>query len=178
MYFHNLNVPNYKYYTSSVIIGIGNMCNIVISMGLTLELLERFAEHLNVGIVLVDNDNKIILFNKLAGEMLQQDPETRIGSSILRCHGEVSEKPVLKMIEDLKNRVMDHYEGWVNFRGRMLYEFIYPLWDENGECVAIVEELHDAYEKSEYLKAKGEWEEIHVSGLGEKSPRSPHQMVR
>ncbi len=65
---------------------------------MTLKLLEKFADNVNVGIVLVDNDDKIILFNKKAGEMLLQDPESRIGSSILRCHGEVSEKPVMKMI--------------------------------------------------------------------------------
>ena len=144
---------------------------------MTLELLEKFADNMNVGIVLVDNDDKIILFNKMAGEMLQQNPESRIGSSILRCHGEVSEKPVMKMITDLKNRVMDHYDGWVNFKGRMLYEYIYPLWNSNGEFLAIVEELHDSKEKAEYLKMKGKWQELHISGLGEKTPRSPHEKV-
>lgn len=146
-------------------------------MKLTLNLLEEFAENLNVGIVIVDNEDRIILFNKLAGEMLQQDPQSRIGTSILRCHGEVSEEPVLKMIKDLKNRIMDHYEGWVNFKGRMLYEYIYPLWNEESNCIAIIEELHDATERAEYLKTKGEWKDLHVSGLGEKAPRSPHESV-
>lgn len=146
-------------------------------MKMTLELMEKFAEHLNIGIVIVDNDDKFILFNKKAGEMLQQSPESRIGSSILRCHGEVSEKPVMKMITDLKNQVMDHYEGWVNFKGRMLYEYIYPLWDESGNCIAVIEELHDAAEKAEFLKLKGKWEDLHISGLGEKAPRSPHEKV-
>jgi len=40
-------------------------------MNVTLEVLEKFAENLNIGIVIVDNDDKIILFNKLAGEMLR-----------------------------------------------------------------------------------------------------------
>lgn len=146
-------------------------------MNVKLPILEKFAENLNIGIVIVDNDDKIILFNKLAGEMLQQDPDSRIGTSILRCHGEVSEKPVMKMFEDLRNRVMEYYEGWVDFKGRMLYEYIYPLWDENGVCLGIVEELHDASEKSEYLKMKGEWKDLHISGLGEKAPRSPHEQV-
>lgn len=144
---------------------------------MTRELLELFAENINVGIVLVDNDDRIILFNKMAGEMLQQDPTSRIGTSILRCHGEVSEIPVMKMISDLKNRVMEHFEGWVNFKGRMLYEYIYPLWSSNGECLAVVEELHDAAEKAEFLKLKGKWKDLHISGLGEKAPRSPHEKV-
>jgi len=144
---------------------------------LKIDVLRNIVDNLNIGIVIVDSDNMITLFNKLAGEMLQQEPSKRIGSSILRCHGEISEGPVLKMISDLKNRVMDHYEGWVNFRGRMLFEYIYPIWDSKGECVGIVEELHDAAEKAGYLKMKGEWKEIHVSGQGEKSPRSPHEQV-
>ncbi len=143
----------------------------------SLDVLKKVAGNLNIGVVVVDNDNRIVLFNGLAGEMLQQDPNSRIGSSIMRCHGKVSEAPVAKMIMDLRNRVMDHYEGWVNFKGHMLYEYIYPIWKSNGECLAIVEELHDAAEKAEYLKMQGKWKDIHVSGLGEKSPRSPHERV-
>ncbi len=149
----------------------------VMDVMLKLDGLKNVVENLNIGVVVVDNENTIVLFNRIAGEMLQQEPNNRIGSSILRCHGEVSEGPVLKMVSDLKNRVMDHYEGWVNFRGRMLYEYIYPLWTSTGECVGIVEELHDAAEKAGYLKMRGEWKEIHVSGQGEKSPRSPHEQV-
>ena len=77
------------------------------------------------------------------------------------------------MIDDLKNGVMEKFEGWVNFRGRMLYEYIYPLRDDAGNYLGVVEELHDAAEKAEYLKIKGDWKDIHISGLGEKSPRTP-----
>jgi DUF438 domain-containing protein len=146
-----------------------------LTMTIHLDALKLVVDDLNTGIVVIDNDDKIILFNRLAGEMLQQEPESRIGSSIYRCHGEISEGPVAKMISDLRSGVMDHYEGWVNFRGRMLYEYIYPLRDSQGICLGIVEELHDAAEKAGYLKMKGEWKEIHISGLGEKTPRSPHE---
>ncbi len=139
-----------------------------------LEVLQQVVENLNVGIVVVDSGNNITLFNRLAGEMLQQEPSTRIGTSILRCHGEVSEGPVLKMLEDLRTRAMEKYEGWVNFKGRMLFEHIYPIWGTDGTCLGIVEELHDAGERAEYLKLKGDWKNIHVSGIGEKSPRRPH----
>jgi DUF438 domain-containing protein len=146
-------------------------------MKMTLEFFEKFAENLRVGIVIVDNDDKIVLFNKVAGEMFQMDPKTRIGSSILRCHGEVSEKPVLKMLSKLKNRNLEYIEGWDNFKGRLLYHYIYPLWDDNGVCLGVVEELYDGTEKAEYLKMKGEWKDLHVSGLGKKAPRTPHEHV-
>ncbi|MHA1907765.1 MAG: PAS domain-containing protein [Candidatus Thorarchaeota archaeon] len=143
-------------------------------MTVSYEFLSKFADQMNVGIVLVDSKNTIILFNKLAGEMLRQNPEERIGSSILRCHGEVSEGPVLKMINEMRNGVLEKYEGWVNFRGRILFEYIYPIWDDDGNYIGVVEELHDAAEKAEFLKTKGDWKDIHVSGLGEKSPRTPN----
>jgi PAS domain S-box-containing protein len=138
------------------------------------EFLGKFVDAMNAGIVLVDPSNQIVLFNRLAGEMLQQIPEDRIGTSLLMCHGEISEENVLKMITDMRTRKMEKYEGWVNFRGRMLYEYIYPIFGANGDFLGIVEELHDASEKAEYLKSRGEWRDIHVSGIGEKSPRSPH----
>ncbi|MFW9910529.1 MAG: PAS domain-containing protein [Candidatus Thorarchaeota archaeon] len=139
-----------------------------------MDFLTKLIDEMNVGIVLINHENKIIHFNKIAGEMLQQNPEDRLGTSILRCHGAISEENVLRMINDLRNGVMEKYEGWVNFRGRMLYEHIYPIRNSEGEYLGIVEELHDAKEKAEYLKNKGEWKDIHISGLGEKSPRDPH----
>jgi PAS domain S-box-containing protein len=138
------------------------------------EFLGKFVDTMNAGIVLVDPGNQIVLFNRLAGEMLQQVPEDRIGTSLLMCHGEVSEENVLKMITDMRTGKMEKYEGWVDFRGRMLYEYIYPIFGDCGEFLGIVEELHDASEKAEYLKSRGEWKDIHVSGIGEKLPRSPH----
>ncbi|TFG11453.1 PAS domain-containing protein [Candidatus Thorarchaeota archaeon] len=147
--------------------------SLVDTMILDAKLLQNTIESLHVGIILVDNDNRIILFNRIAGQMLQQKPDDRIGTSILRCHGEVSEKPVKEMLSNLRSGKMEKYEGWVNFRGRMLYEHIYPLFDSTGDCIAVVEELHDAKEKAAYLKTKGHWKDIHVSGIGEKAPRTP-----
>ncbi|MFO7837034.1 MAG: PAS domain-containing protein [Candidatus Thorarchaeota archaeon] len=138
-------------------------------------ILRELLDKLHIGIVLVGNDDKILAFNKMAGEMLQQDPEDRIGTSIFRCHGEPSEEPVRKMLNDMRNGRMESYEGWVNFQGRILFEYIYPLPGPDGECHLVVEELHDAAEKVEYLKSIGEWELIHVSGVGEKAPRPPER---
>jgi PAS domain S-box-containing protein len=126
-------------------------------------------------VVVIDKDNRIVLFNKLAGEMLNQDSESRIGTSILRCHPERAEQGVLKMIDQMKTGELKEYEGWVNFAGRVLYEYIYPLHDESGNYIGAVGEMHDASEKAEFLRAKGEFEKPEMHGLGESSPRSPRQ---
>ena len=88
--------------------------------------LHSVLDHLNVGLVVVDPDDRIVLFNRLAGEMLHEDPAERCGSTILSCHPRESEGKVEKLMGDLRTGALDHYEGWVNYQGRMLYEYIFP----------------------------------------------------
>lgn len=142
-------------------------------MKLTIDTLKQTIDTLHIGIVLVDNDDKVVLFNRVAGEMLKQEPASRVGTSIYRCHAEVSEPAVRKMLTDIRSGALKYYEGWVNYLGRMVYEHIYPVRNERGECILVLEELHDAAEKAEYLKSTGEWKDVHVSGIGAKAPRSP-----
>lgn len=84
-------------------------------MALSSEVLTNIINTLNVGVAVIDDNNDIILFNRIAGEMLQQDPEARVGTSILLCHPERAEPGVLKMIEQLRTGEIDKYEGFVNF---------------------------------------------------------------
>jgi len=135
-----------------------------------LQLLDR----IHAGVVVIDNGNKIVVFNELAGKMLNQDGQTRIGTSLLLCHPERAEPGVLKMIDQMKSGELDEYEGWVNFAGRILYEYIYPLRNDDGRYIGAVAELHDGKEKAEYLKTKGEFQMPDMHGLGDSSPRSPH----
>jgi PAS domain S-box-containing protein len=143
-------------------------------MKLTSDRLLDLLNRMHAGVVVIDKDDKIIVFNKLAGEMLNQDPKGRIGTSILLCHPERAEPGVLKMINQMKSGELKEYEGWVNFGGRVLYEYIYPLHDKNGNYIGAVGEMHDGTEKAAYLMAKGEFEMPEMHGLGESSPRSPN----
>ncbi len=143
-------------------------------MKLTSERLLHLFDRMHAGVVVIDKDNKIVLFNELAGEMLNQDPKNRIRTSILLCHPERAEPGVLKMINQMKTGELKEYEGWVNFAGRILYEYIYPLHDESGNYIGAVGEMHDAPEKAQFLKSKGEFEMPEMHGLDESSPRSPH----
>ena len=43
-------------------------------MEISLEFLQTIIDHLRIGVVVIDTDNKIALFNREAGEMLQVDP--------------------------------------------------------------------------------------------------------
>jgi hypothetical protein len=135
------------------------------------DFLHSVLEHLHVGLVFVDSDRRIVLFNRLAGEMLHEDPAERLGSTILSCHPSESEGQVEKLIGELRAGALDHYEGWVNYRGRMLYEYILPVRGPDGEYLGMIDELHDAADRVEMMRRLGEWKDVHVSGVGARAPR-------
>jgi len=141
-------------------------------MSLDFETLKLLLENLNVGICVLDQDDRIVIFNRKVAEQLQQE-EDRVSSSILRCHPERAEPGVLKMIGELKSGKLEKYEGWVHFIGRYFYEYIYAIRDDRGNHLATVMELHDAAERAEYLKMSEGWKPPPEHGRGESSPRSP-----
>lgn len=141
-------------------------------MPFNLDALRLLVENLNVGICVLDTEDRIVIFNRKVAKQLQQD-EDRVNSSILRCHPERAEPGVLKMISELKSGKLEKYEGWVHFLGRIFYEYIYAIRDRDGNHLATVMELHDATEKAEYLKITEDWKSPPEHGRGESSPRSP-----
>jgi DUF438 domain-containing protein len=141
-------------------------------MTLDIDTMRRLVEDLNVGICVLDKDDRIVIFNPKVAEQLQQDVD-RVNSSILRCHPERAEPGVLKMIGDLKSGKLDKYEGWVHFIGGYFYEYIYAIRDDNGNHLATVMELHDAADRAKYLRMTEGWEPPPEHGRGESSPRSP-----
>ncbi len=142
-------------------------------MEISLEFLQEVLDHLRIGLVVIDPDNTIVLFNRQAGEMLGEDPQARVGSTIMSCHPHESEPAVKKLIDDIKLGAISHYEGWVNYQGRILYEYIYPIRDPDGTFMGMIEELHDAAERSQLMQRLEEWEDVHVSGIGRRAPRNP-----
>ena len=141
-------------------------------MSIDFGTLRRLVEDLNVGICVLDKDDRIVIFNRKVAEQLQQDVD-RVTSSILRCHPERAEPGVLKMIGELKSGELDKYEGWVHFLGGYYYEYIYAVRDDDGNHLATVMELHDAAERAKYLKMTEDWKPPPEHGRGESSPRSP-----
>jgi PAS domain S-box-containing protein len=135
--------------------------------------MKAIADYLSIGLVVIDRDNRIVLFNRLAGDMLHEKPSERLGSTIFSCHPNESDPSVEKLINDIRSGTLDHYEGWVNYRGRMLYEYIRPIRTDTGEYVGMLEELHDAKDRAEVLQSRGEWKDVHVSGVGPRAPRKP-----
>jgi PAS domain S-box-containing protein len=139
-------------------------------MTLTADSLLDIIDALRIGIAVVDENNRIVLMNRLFGEMVQQNPQERTGTSVFNCHPSESKSAVERMISDLRHKTIDHAEAWINFRGRILYEYLYPIEDRDGHLIGIADELHDAADQYEYMRKLGISKELPISGLGERMP--------
>jgi len=139
-----------------------------------LELLENVLNSIRLGIVVIDPDNRIVFFNREAGKMLNEEPEKRIGESILLCHPKTSEENVRQFIDDFRNDPEHKFQRKIlNYQGRYLEEDFCSLFDDQGRYLGLVELLYDAEEKVSFLKQLGKFEEPHVSGVGSKAPQRP-----
>ena len=134
-------------------------------MEVTAEMYKSILDALNVGVALIDRNNKIIVMNRLFGEMVHENPEDRVGTSVFSCHPLESEAAVRQLIDDLKTGVKKHFETWLNFKGRILYEHIYPIWNDQGNYVGMLDLLYDAADKADHMRRLGEWEDLPVKGL-------------
>ena len=140
-------------------------------MALTPELLERVLNSVGLGIVVIDPQNRIVFFNREAGKMLHEEPEKKIGQSILLCHPKTSEEKVRQFIDDFRKDPQHKFKPHIlNFQGRYLEEDFFSLYDEQGKYLGLVELLYDAEEKASLLKQLGKFEEPHISGVRSKAP--------
>ncbi len=123
-------------------------------------------------IVFVDTDNKIVVFNHTAGDMMHIDPEERIGTSILLCHPKESEQPVLNAFDFFRRNPQHITKGKiVNIQGRYLQQTFYSIPDEKGKYMGVMMVFKDAKDMVSLLKQSGEFEEPRVVGVGEKRPQ-------
>jgi len=139
-----------------------------------LELLQNVLNSIRLGIVVIDPDNRIVFFNREAGKMLNEEPEKRIGESILLCHPKTSEQNVRQFIEDFRKDPQHRFQRKIlNYQGRYLEEDFCSLFDDQGRYLGLVELLYDAEEKVSLLKQLGRFEKPHVSGVRSKAPQRP-----
>jgi len=138
------------------------------------ELLQKVMNTIGKGIVFVNADNKLVFFNRAAGELLNVNPEERIGTSLFLCHPKAIEQKVEQRIEQFRKDPQLRTKGRIiNYQGRYLLETFYSVSDQEGKYLGIAGVFEDVEEKVSLLKQLGKFEEPPVFGVGEGKPRSP-----
>ena len=94
--------------------------------------------HLPVDITFVDKDNVVRYFS--AGpERFFTRTKAVIGRRVERCHPPESVHVVTKIVEDFKAGKRDVAEFWIRMKGQLLHIRYFPVRDEAGEYMGVLE---------------------------------------
>jgi len=109
---------------------------------LTLKEIQLIFNHLPVDITFVDKDNVVRYFS--AGpERFFTRTKAVIGRRVERCHPPESVHVVTKIVEDFKAGKRDVAEFWIRMKGQLLHIRYFPVRDEAGEYMGVLEDTQN-----------------------------------
>ncbi|GAB4029947.1 MAG: DUF438 domain-containing protein [Elusimicrobiota bacterium] len=109
---------------------------------LSLEELRKILDCLPVDLTFVDKDGKVAYFSNSSERIFLRTPSV-IGREVANCHPPQSLPAVEKVIEDLKSGFKKSHEFWLNIAGRLIYIRYFPVRDEFGSFLGILEVTQD-----------------------------------
>ncbi|NLI10730.1 MAG: DUF438 domain-containing protein [Elusimicrobia bacterium] len=118
----------------------------------SLEELRKLLDCLPVDLTFVDKDGKVAYFSNSSERVFLRTPSV-IGREVKNCHPPQSLPAVEKVIEDLKNGIKKYHDFWLNIKGRTVYIRYFPVRDEFGTFMGILEVTQDI---TEIKKIEGE----------------------
>ena len=105
---------------------------------LTLREIELIFNHLPVDITFVDKDNVVRYFSE-GPERFFTRTKAVIGRKAERCHPPESVHVVTQIVEDFKSGKRDVAEFWIRMKGQLLYIRYFPVRDDAGEYIGVLE---------------------------------------
>lgn len=109
---------------------------------LSLNEIRKILDCLPVDITFVDKDGKVAYFSNQSQRVFLRTPSV-IGREVSNCHPPQSLKAVEKVIDDLKNGLKKSHDFWLNLKGRLIYIRYFPVRNEFGEFMGILEVTQD-----------------------------------
>lgn len=106
---------------------------------LSTDQLHAIMETLPVEVTFVDADDTVAYFNRLDKDKIFPRTRSVIGRKVQKCHPEKSVDTVLKIVEGFKNKTMDKAEFWIDFRDEKVLIRYFPVYDDNGEYMGVLE---------------------------------------
>ena len=106
---------------------------------LSYEQIDAIMETLPFEVTFVDAEDTVAYFNKLDKTKLFPRTRSVIGRKVEKCHPEKSVEMVNQIVTGFKERTMDHAEFWIDFRGDKILIRYYPVYNEAGEYMGVLE---------------------------------------
>lgn len=92
-------------------------------------------------------------FNRLDKEKIFVRSRSVIGRKVVKCHPKNSIDKVVKIVEGFKSGDMDKAEFWINLGDKKVYIRYFPIRDEQGVYLGVLEVTQDI---AEIQKLSGE----------------------
>ena len=106
---------------------------------LSYEQIDAIMETLPFEVTFVDAEDTVAYFNKLDKTKLFPRTRSVIGRKVEKCHPEKSVGMVTQIVDGFKDRTMDHAEFWIDFRDDKILIRYYPVYNEAGEYMGVLE---------------------------------------
>ncbi|MFA5455599.1 MAG: PAS domain-containing protein [Sulfurimonas sp.] len=109
---------------------------------LSQDQLNLFFSHLPIDITFVDENDRVVFFNKGSERTFPRSPSV-IGREVKFCHPPKSVDTVLAILEAFKNGSKESAEFWINFGGRLIHIRYFALRDKEKNYKGVVEITQD-----------------------------------
>lgn len=110
---------------------------------MTLEQVLLVFNHLPVDITVVDENDKVLFFNKPKERFFPRSPAI-VGRSVNNCHPPESVHIVEEIVETFRKGDRDTAMFWIELRGRFILIQYFALRNDKGEYKGVIEVSQDA----------------------------------
>ncbi|MDW7773593.1 MAG: PAS domain-containing protein [Desulfobulbaceae bacterium] len=106
---------------------------------LSYEQIHAVMEAMPFEVTFVDADDAVAYFNRLDREKIFPRTRSVIGRKVEKCHPGKSVDMVREIVAGFKNRTRDSAEFWIDFRGDKILIRYFPVYDEAGKYIGVLE---------------------------------------
>ncbi len=106
---------------------------------LSLEQIDAIMETLPIEVTFVDANDVVAYFNRLDREKIFVRTRSVVGRKVQKCHPAKSVHIVQQIVAGFKDGSMDQAEFWINFGGDKIFICYFPVRDENGVYMGVLE---------------------------------------
>jgi DUF438 domain-containing protein len=120
---------------------------------LSYEQIDAIMETLPLEVTFVDASDTVAYFNRLDKEKIFVRSRSVIGRKVEKCHPEKSVHLVKEIVGGFKSGTLDKAEFWIDFKGDKIYIRYFPVRNETGDYMGVLEVTQAI---GEMQKLKGE----------------------
>ncbi len=106
------------------------------------EQMNSVLKHLPFDITFVDKDNVVRYYSAGKERIFPRTPAV-IGRKVQFCHPPDSVHVVEQIVADFKSGHRDHADFWIQMQGKFVYIRYFPVRDEQGEYLGVLEVTQD-----------------------------------